>query len=299
MRIFVTGASGFIGSAVVRELIGAGHQVVGLARSDGSADSLTNSGAQVHRGDLADLDSLRAGAAASDGVIHLAFIMNFFKYDESARIDLGAIEALSAAIEGSDRPLIIASGTIGLPPGRVGTERDEPDPDHPLHARAAGEQAALAAAARGVRSASLRLPPIVHGKGKKGFVGALIDIARDKGVSGYVGGGTSRWPAVNVLDVAHLFRLAVEKAPAGSVLHGVAEEGVSTRAIAEVIGQHLDLPVLAVSPEDANGHFGWLAALLASDVPASGTSTQQLLGWRPTHPGLLETLHQGHFFGPR
>jgi nucleoside-diphosphate-sugar epimerase len=296
MRVFVTGASGFIGSAVVPELIGAGHQVVGLARSDASAEALTAAGAQVHRGALDDLDSLRSGAAASDGVIHLAFIHDFSDYGGSVKTDLRAIETLGAALEGSDRPLVIASGVLGLATGRVATELDMPDPDAVASPRAAGLQATVALAARGVRSSGVRLAPTVHGEGDHGFMATLIGIARDKGVSGYVGDGSNRWPAVHRLDAAQLFRLALEKAPAGSVLHGTADEGVPIRAVAEVIGRHLDVPVVSIPREQAGEHFGWLGAFLAADAPASNTRTRKMLGWQPTHPGLIEDLDKGHYF---
>lgn len=294
MRVFVTGASGFIGSAVVPELIGAGHQVVGLARSNASADALA-AGAGVHRGDLDDLDSLRAGAAASDGVLHLAFIHDFSEFAAAARTDQRAIETLGAALEGSGRPLVIASGFLEPPKGRLETEQDMPDPDSESP-RIAGARAALALATRGVRSSVVRLGRSVHGEGDTGFVGRLVAIAREQGVSGYIGAGANRWPAVHRLDAAQLFRLALERAPAGSTLHGVADEGVPVRDIAAVIGRHLNLPVVSISPEDAGEHFGWLAPLLASDAWASSTLTRELVGWQPTHPGLIDDLDQGHYF---
>ncbi|WP_328535301.1 SDR family oxidoreductase [Streptomyces sp. NBC_00344] len=296
MRVFVTGASGFIGSAVVPELIGAGHRVVGLARSDASADALAAAGAEVLRGALDDLDSLREGAAASDGVIHLAYIHDFSRYESAARTDAQAIETLGAALEGSGRPLVIASGTLGLTPGRVATERDTPDPGSGVSPRAAGARAALSLASCNVRSSVVRLSPSVHDEGDHGFIPTLIAIARDKGVSGYAGDGSNRWPAVHRLDAAHLFRLALEIAPAGSVLHGVADEDVPVRTIAEVIGWHLGLPVAAISPEDTAEHFGWLGAFLAADAPASSALTRELLGWQPTRPGLIDDLDQGHYF---
>jgi nucleoside-diphosphate-sugar epimerase len=309
MRVFVTGTSGWIGSAVVPELIGAGHQVVGLARSDASAAAITTAGAEVHRGTLDDLDSLRTAAAASDGVIHLAFkhdIAFSGDFQGAADADRRAVEAFGEALAGSDRPLVIASGTLGLAPGRVGTERDGHRPDSgaaPLiggaHTRLATAQMTLSVASRSVRSSVVRLPPTVHGEGDQGFVATLIDIARGTGVSGYVGDGCNRWPAVHRLDAARLFRLALEGAPAGSTLHGVADEGVPIRDIAEVVGRHLTLPVVAISPEDAGEHFTWLAALLAADSPASSALTRQLLGWQPTHPGLIDDLDQGHYFRTR
>ena len=292
MRVFVTGASGWIGSAVVPELIGAGHQVTGLARSDSSAAALAAIGADVLRGDLDDLDALRAGAAGSDGVIHLAFIHDFSRLEASVRADARAIETIGAALEGTGKPLVVAAGTPALP-GRVATERDVVAPGSPMAGRAQNAQAALAMAARGVRSSVVGLPRSVHGEGDRhGFIAALIGIARDKGVSGYVGDGTSRWPAVHVLDAALLFRLALEQAPAGTMLHAVGDEGVPIRDIAAVIGRHLDLPVAARPAED----FGFLGMLLGIDQPASSTLTTELLGWRPARPGLLEDLDMGHYF---
>ncbi len=306
MRVFITGASGWIGSAVGPELIGAGHQVTGLARSDASAAALTAAGAQVHRGTLDDLDSLRSAAAASDGVIHLAFkhdIAFSGDFQGAADADRRAIETFGEALVDSDRPFAIASGTLGLAPGRVGTERDGHGPDSaaaPLiggaQTRMANAQMTLSLASRSVRSSVVRLPPTVHGEGDNGFMAALVGIARDKGVSGYIGDGSNRWPAVHRLDAAHLFRLALETAPAGSVLHAIADEGVPIRAIAEVIGRHLDLAVVAISPEDAGEHFGWLGGFLAADSPASSTLTRELLGWHPTHPGLIYDLDKGHYF---
>ncbi|MEU8270075.1 SDR family oxidoreductase [Sphaerisporangium sp. NPDC049002] len=306
MRVFVTGASGWIGSALVPELIGAGHQVVGLARSDASAAALTSAGAEVHRGTLDDLGSLRNAAAASDGVIHLAFkhdIAFSGDFQGAADADRRAVETFGEALAGSDRPLVIASGTGGVAPGRVATERDGHGPDPAVAAqgggpgtRSATAELALSLASRGVRSSIVRLPPTNYGEGDPGFMATLVGIARDRGVSGYIGDGTNRWPAVHRLDSAHLFRLALDKAPAGSTLHGVADEGVPIRDIAEVIGRHLNLPVVSISPTDAGEHFAWLAGFLAADVPASSALTRELVGWQPTRPGLLDDLGKGHYF---
>ncbi|GCE08276.1 SDR family oxidoreductase [Dictyobacter aurantiacus] len=299
MRVFVTGATGFIGSAVVRELIEAGHQVLGLARSDAAAASLTAAGADVQRGSLDDLDSLRSGASASDGVIHLAYNHDFSDYVAAAQTDLRAVETIGAALEGSNKPFVITSGTFMLtfllPPGQLGTEKVVADAGVTAP-RLVSENAVLALAKRGVRSSVVRLSPSVHGEDDHGFMATLINIARAKGVSGYIGDGSNRWPAVRRIDAAHLFRLALEKAPAGSVLHGVADEGVPVRAIAEVIGRHLDLPLVSVSPEDAGEHFSWLGTFLAADNPTSSALTRELLGWKPEHPPLLEDLDQGHYF---
>ena len=306
MRIFVTGASGWIGSAVAAELIGAGHEVVGLARSDAAATALSAAGAEVRRGTLDDLDGLRGAAAASDGVIHLAFkhdIAFSGGFQAAADADRRAVEVFGEALAGSDRPLVIASGTLGLAPGRLATERDGHDLDPGVADMGGGPQTrhataefVLSLASRGVRSSIVRLPPTNHGDGDNGFLAAIVGVARDEGVSGYIGDGTSRWPAVHRLDSAHLFRLAVEKAPAGSPLHAVADEGVPIRDIAEVIGRHLDLPVVSIAPGDAAGHFTWLADFLALDSPASSTLTRELLGWEPTRPGLIADLEQGHYF---
>jgi nucleoside-diphosphate-sugar epimerase len=287
MRVFVTGASGWIGSAVVPELLGAGHQVLGLARSDDSAAAIAAAGGEVLRGDLDDLDTLRAGAAGSDGVIHLAFIHDFTDIEASVTADRRAIETMGGALEGSGKPLVIASGTPSVP-GRVATERDEPAPGSPVAGRAANARAALGMAARGVRSSVVGLPRTVHGDGDRhGF------IARDTGVSGYVGDGSNRWPAVHVLDAAHLFRLAVEQAPAGSRLHAVGDEGVPILDIAEVISRHLNVPTASVPA----GGLGFLGHVLSVDQPASATLTRELLGWRPVEPGLIEDMDKGHYFG--
>jgi len=297
MRVFVTGASGFIGSAVVPELIGAGHQVVGLARSDASAAALAAAGADVHRGALDDLDSLRSGASVADGVIHLAFMHDFSDYPGAAQADLRAVEAIGAALEDSGKPFVITSGTLLLALaalGRPATEEDASDPALPW---VASENAAVALAERGVRSSVVRLAPAVHGdRDEHGFVPRLIGIARDRGVPGHIGDGSYRWPAVHQLDAAHLFRLALEKASAGSVLHGVGDEGVPFRDIAAAIGRQLGLATAAISPEDAGDHFGDFALFVSLDNPTPSALTQERLGWRPVHTGLIDDLDQGHYF---
>jgi nucleoside-diphosphate-sugar epimerase len=294
MRVFLTGATGFIGSTVLQELIKAGHQVLGLARSDAGAKSLIAAGAQVHRGDVEDLDSLRSGAAASDGVIHTAFIHDFSKFKANCEIDRHAIEALGAGLAGSDRPLIITSGTGLLAPGRLATEQDMPASSS--IPRVASEEAAASVIARGGHVSVVRLPPSVHGDGDHGFVPLLIGIAREKGVSAYIGEGLNRWPAVHRFDAANLFRLALEKAPAGSRFHGVAEEGVAFRDIAQVIGKRLRIPVVAKSPEEAADHFGWFAHFAALNNPTSSARTQQLLGWHPKHAALIPDLDREPYF---
>jgi nucleoside-diphosphate-sugar epimerase len=296
MRVFLTGATGFIGSAIVPELLEAGHEVLGLARSDAAAAALTAAGAGVHRGALDDLDSLRAGAAASDGVIHTAFIHDFSDMAASGRTDLRAVETLGDALAGSGRPLVVTSGTATLEPGRLATERDVPSPDNPASHRSPSERATIALADRGVRASLLRLPASVHGEGDHGFVPALIGFAREKGSAAYVGDGTNRWPAVHRLDAARLFRLALESAPAGTTLHGTGEEGVPMRDIVAVIGRHLDVPVVSVTPEEAGDHLGWLAHFAAIDNPTSSELTRTLLGWAPTQPELIADLDRGHYF---
>jgi nucleoside-diphosphate-sugar epimerase len=298
MRVFVTGASGFIGSAVVQELRGAGHEVVGLARSESAAESLAAAGAEIRRGSLEDLDSLRAGAEASDGVIHLAYIHDFSRTEDNASVDRAAIETFGATLAGSDRPLVIASGTLlVVPPGQIATEVDAGDPgDNGVGARRCNEQLLLSLADRGVRSASVRLAPTVHGEGDHGFVPIIIGAAREKGVSGYVGDGSSRWPAVHRLDAARLFRVALESAAPGTALHGVAEEGIPVREIADVIGRHLGVPVESIAPDGAVEHFGSLGALLGLDSPASSVLTRERFGWQPRRPGLIDDLDAGHYF---
>jgi nucleoside-diphosphate-sugar epimerase len=295
MRVFVTGASGFIGSAVVSELIDAGHQVVGLARSEASAEAVEAAGAQVHRGDLENLDSLRAGAESADGVIHLAFNHDFTNYAGAADTDRRAIDTHGEALAGSDRPYVVTSGLAGFALGRTMTEEDAADPSSPR----ASEHAALEFTSRGVRVSVLRLPPSVHGEGDHGFIPRLIDIAREKGVSAFPGDGSNRWPAVHRVDAARLFRLALESAPAGARLHAVGDEGVPVREIAGAIGRHLALPMTGIAPETAFDHFGWLGAFFSLDVPASSVLTQGQLRWRPTHPGLLDDLELGQYFHGR
>jgi nucleoside-diphosphate-sugar epimerase len=293
MRIFVTGATGFVGSAVVNELISAGHEVLGLARSDAAAKSLTAAGAAVHRGSLEDLESLRSGATTADAVIHTAFIHDFANYGPAAEADRRAIAMLGEALAGSDRSLIVTSGTLVLQPsGPLVTEDDKPNTDFPRKS----EDAILALTSHRVRASVVRLPPTVHGEGDHGFVPALIRIAREKGAAAYVGDGLNRWPAVHRLDAARLYRLVIEKGTAGAAYHGVAEEGVPARDIAKVIGRRLNVPVVSKSREEAAAHFGWIGHFFAMDGPASSAKTQQQLGWRPTYPGLMADLDAGHYF---
>ncbi|MBB6634748.1 SDR family oxidoreductase [Cohnella thailandensis] len=292
MRVFVTGATGFIGSAVVRELIDAGHEVVGLARSDNGASALKEAGADVHRGSLEDLDSLRGGASAADGVIHLAFNHDFSNFAASAETDSLAIDAIGSALEGTGKPLVVTSGTLMLKPGTLVTEKDASSQATPRRS----EEAAFALVERGVRASVVRLAPSVHGLGDHGFVWSLIGKARDNGVSAYIGDGLNRWPAVHRLDAARLFRLALEKGSAGARYHGVCDEGVPFRDIAAVIGRHLNLPAVSIAPEEAEAHFGWLAFAASADNPASSALTRERLGWRPTHPGLISDLEEGHYF---
>jgi nucleoside-diphosphate-sugar epimerase len=296
MRVFVTGASGHIGSAVVPELLGAGHQVVGLARSEAAAAALDARGAEVRRGDLDDLDGLQEAAGAADGVIHLAFKHDLNDLGRAAGSDLLAVEAIAAALKGSDKPFVVTSGTLLLSlaaAGRLGTE------DITLESgpRVDSENTTIAAAENGVRSSVVRLPPIVHSSlDHHGFTHRLIATARAKGVSAYVGDGSNRWPSVHTLDAARLYRLALESAPPGSRLHAVADEGVPFREIAGVIGRHLDVPVASIAPEEAVEHFEFLGPLVGRDNPTSSARTRELLGWQPTHAGLLEDIDEGHYF---
>jgi nucleoside-diphosphate-sugar epimerase len=306
MRVFVTGASGWIGSAVVPELIGAGHEVVALARSEASARRLEAAGAIVQQGDLDDLEGLAKAAADSDGVIHLAFqheVAFGGNFAAAAAADRRAVEAMGAALADSERPFVLASGLIGLTAGRVATEDDGLVASPEVRANPAGGRAAtalltLSLRGTGVRSSVLRFPPTVHGDGDTGFVATLVGIARQRGVAAYVGGGTNCWPAVHRSDAARLARLAVEAAPAGSVLHAVADEGVPFREIAEAMGRHLDIPSKSVAPADAPEHFGFMAHFFALDSPAAARITREMLGWEPTGPSLLEDLEQDHYYRP-
>ena len=298
MRVFVTGASGWIGSAVVAELLAAGHEVTGLARSDESLAAIEAAGASAHRGSLDDLGSLRSGAEASDAVIHLAFKHDFSDYAGAGRTERAAVTTLADALVGSDRALLLASGTAMIAPGRIATENDASSAVGPDSARGGSEQFALEYAERGVRTVGLRFAPTVHGENDHGFMSTIAGVAREKGVSGYIGDGSNRWSAVHRLDAANLVRLALEKAPAGSVVHAVGEEAVTGRQIAELIGRGLDVPVESIAPADAAAHFGWIGAFFGLDIPASSAITRQQLGWTPTHPTLAEDLEAGYYTRP-
>lgn len=296
MRVFITGATGFIGSTIVRELIHSGHQVLGLTRSEAGAQALTGAGAEVHRGHLEDLESLRTGAARADAVIHTAFIHDFSKYQENCEIDRRAIEALGDALAGSGRLLIVTSGTgmSGSGPGIPSTENDPPASSK-MVPRAATEEAADSVAARGVRVATVRIPQ-VHDTYRQGLVTLSIQIAREKGLSAYVGDGRNRWPAAHRIDTAHLYCLALEKGDGGVRYHAVAEEGVPARDIAETVGRGLKVPVVSIAPEEAAGHFGWFAMFVQRDLPASSALTREKLGWSPTGPGLISDLENMRYF---
>ena len=297
MRVFVTGATGFVGSAVVRELLGAGHQVLGLARSDEGAKSLTAAGAKVQRGDLRDLESLRQGAAMSDGAIHCAFIHDFNNYGPSAEADIQAIQTIGEALADSrNRPFIVTSGTLIVEAqGRLANEDDAPMTNFPRKS----EETASALAERGVHAIALRLPPTVHGEGDHGFVPMIINIAREKGVSAYVGDGLNRWPAVHRLDAARLYRLALEKGTAGARYHAIGDQGVATKDIAAVIGRNLNVPVVSKSREEAAAHFGWMGMFFAMDGPASSAKTEQELGWKANQTGLLADMERSYFQAER
>jgi nucleoside-diphosphate-sugar epimerase len=292
MKVFVTGASGFVGSAVVQELQQAGHQVLGLARSDASAQAITAAGAEVLRGNLTDLDSLKRGAAAADGVIHLAYNHDFSQYEAAAVTETNAIGAMGSVLVGSDRPLVVTSGFAGFAPGHLATEEDMP-----AVAVRTSEQAVLALVSQGVRASVVRLAASVHDAGDHhGFVPYLIGLARQKGEAAYLGEGLNRWPAVHRLDAARLFRLALEQGQAGARYHGVGDEGIAFRDLAAVIGQHLNVPAVSKAAEEATDYFGWMARFAGLDMAASSALTQQRLGWQPTHVGLLADLEQGHYF---
>ncbi len=295
MRVFLTGASGFVGSAVVQELIGAGHQVLGLARSAASAEALKAAGAEVHRGDLEDLESLKSGAAATDAVIHCGFVHDFSRFKEVCDIDARAIEAIGEALAGTSKPFIVTSGTALVSPGKLATEDIIPKPGEVKHPRQS-EQKSDEVAHLGIRTSVIRLSPSVHGDNDKGFVPILINTAREKGVSAYIGDGQNRWTAVHRLDAAKLYLLALEQGTTGTRYHGVAEEGIAFKDIAETIGKHLSIPVVSISPEEAAGHFGWFANFAGIDCPASSKKTQETLGWQPSHKTLITDMEEGTYF---
>ncbi len=292
MRVFVTGAAGFIGTATTKELIANGHEVLGLARSDANAEALEKMGAKVHRGSLEDLESLRKGAKETDGTIHLAFNHDFSKFAENGQLDKRAIEAMGGVLEGTDKPFIVTSGTLLVSPGRLATEEDPVAPGLPRVSETAG----LGFAARGVRAMAVRLPQVHGADGKCGLVNWLLNIAREKGVCAYIGDGGNRWSGAHRLDVAHLYRLALENGLAGASYHAVADEGVTARDIAEIVGRHLDLPVASIAPKDAAAHFGMMAMFTGMDGAASSALTQQWLGWKPVQIGLIADISRPGYF---
>jgi nucleoside-diphosphate-sugar epimerase len=292
MRVFLTGATGFVGSAIVRELITSGHQVLGLARSDTGAETLASMGAEVHRGSLENPESLRDGARKADAVIHTAFNHDFSRFAENCADDRRAIEAIGAVLEGSGRPMLVTAGLALLAPGRIATEADKASPDFPR----VSETAAAAVASRGVCISTVRLAPSTHGAGDHGFVPHLIGLAREKGVAAYIGDGNNRWPGVHRLDAARLYRLALEQGVESGPYHAVDDEGVSFKAIAEVIGRRLGVPVVSKTPEEASEHFGWFARFAGMDIPSSSARTRSALEWNPEQPGLIADLDQPHYF---
>ena len=293
MRVFLTGATGFVGTAIVRELIKSGHQVLGLARSDAGADALKAMGAEIQRGSLEDPESLREGARKADAVIHTAFNHDFSRFAQNCADDKNAIEVIGAVLEGSDRPMLVTSGLALIAPGRIATEADKASPDFPR----LSEPAAEAVASRGVRASSVRLAPSTHGEGDHGFVPHLINLAREKGVAAYIGDGSNRWPGVHRFDAARLYRLALEQGVKNGPYHAVDDEGVPFKAIAEVIGRRLGVPVVSIRPDKAAEHFGWFARFAGMDIPSSSARTRATLGWKPEQPGLLADLDQPYYFG--